>query len=86
MGIDTFTERDPLDTPAALVAEHGPFTWGKSPAEAVQSSVVLEQIALMAMGTLALSPKAGGVRQVLIDKHFLRKHGTEAYYGQDYEE
>lgn len=80
--IETFRECDPSDTPGALVAEHGPFTWGKNPAEAVQSSVVLEQIALMAMGTITLAPKISGLRQVLLDKHFMRKHGSEAYYGQ----
>jgi L-ribulose-5-phosphate 4-epimerase len=80
--IDTLAGRDPLDTPAALVAEHGPFTWGKCPAEAVHSSAVLEQLALMAMGTAALAPTADGIRQVLLDKHFLRKHGADAYYGQ----
>lgn len=79
----TFAGRDPLSVPGALVAGHGPFTWGKDPAEAVHNSVVLEQVALMAMGTVSLVPEAQAIPQVLLDKHFLRKHGTNAYYGQE---
>lgn len=80
--IEAFAGRDPLSMPGALVAGHGPFTWGKDPAEAVHNSVVLEQVALMAMGTVSLVPGAKEIPQVLLDKHFLRKHGTNAYYGQ----
>jgi L-ribulose-5-phosphate 4-epimerase len=80
--IEAFAGRDPLSMPGVLVAGHGPFTWGKDPAEAVHNSVVLEQVALMAMGTVSLVPGAKEIPQVLLDKHFLRKHGTNAYYGQ----
>ncbi|NMB46588.1 MAG: L-ribulose-5-phosphate 4-epimerase [Firmicutes bacterium] len=80
--IQTFAGRDPLSMPGALVAGHGPFTWGKSPQEAVHNSVVLEQVALMAVGTVSLMPTAEAIPQVLLDKHFLRKHGANAYYGQ----
>ena len=80
--LEAFRDRDPMDMPAVLVGQHGPFTWGKDPADAVEKSAVLEQIALMALGTLALSPDTESVPQVLLDKHFLRKHGQGAYYGQ----
>ncbi len=80
--VKTFAGLDPLSIPGALVAGHGPFTWGKDPAEAVHNSVVLEQVALMAMGTVSLVPTVEAIPQVLLDKHFLRKHGSDAYYGQ----
>ena len=80
--VKTFAGLDPLTIPGALVAGHGPFTWGKDPAEAVHNSVVLEQVALMAMGTVSLVPTVEAIPQVLLDKHFLRKHGSDAYYGQ----
>ncbi len=75
------------DVPAVLVREHGPFTWGKDPAEAVYHAVVLEQVAQMAFYTESLarfSGKAGAspMQKELLDKHFLRKHGANAYYGQ----
>lgn len=77
-----FTGLDPMQMPGALVANHGPFAWGKEPAEAVESAVVLEQIAAMAMGTITISPNQKEISQALLDKHYLRKHGKEAYYGQ----
>lgn len=80
--IETFTGRDPMTVPGVLVAGHGPFTWGKDPAEAVHNSVVLEEVARMGIGTLLLSPGVGGIPKELLDKHFLRKHGANAYYGQ----
>jgi L-ribulose-5-phosphate 4-epimerase len=73
---------DPLQMPGVLVAGHAPFTWGKSPEDAVHNAVVLEQCALMGLHTRALNPQAQGLPQVLVDKHYLRKHGAAAYYGQ----
>jgi len=65
-----------------LVANHGPFTWGKTPAESVEAMVVLEQIAAMALGTIIVNPNQKQISQPLLDKHYLRKHGKDAYYGQ----
>ena len=77
-----FTGLDPMQIPAVLVANHGPFTWGKSGAASVESMVVLEQTAMMALGTITINPKQGPISQALLDKHYLRKHGENAYYGQ----
>lgn len=65
-----------------LVACHGPFTWGKDPAKAIYNSIVLEEIAKMAYLTLQINPSATTIKQSLIDKHYFRKHGKDAYYGQ----
>lgn len=73
---------EPLSKPAALVAGHGPFTWGKTPMASVESAIVLEEVAKMASGTLAINPAQTAIRQTLLDKHYLRKHGQNAYYGQ----
>jgi len=73
---------DPLQMPAVLVANHGPFTWGKTPAESVENAVVLERVAQMAFGTFLLNARQGAISQALLDKHYLRKHGQDAYYGQ----
>ncbi len=83
--IETFKDRelDPTFVPAALVYSHGPFTWGKDPAEAVHNAVVLEECALMAIQTEALNPSITPMQAELLDKHFLRKHGKNAYYGQN---
>lgn len=81
-----FKDLDPLKQPAVLAANHGPFTWGKSPGKAVENAVVLEQVAKMAFGTLLLNPDQKPLSQALLDKHFLRKHGTDAYYGQTRQE
>ena len=70
------------DIPAVLVHSHGPFAWGKSAADAVHNAVVLEEVAFMAWHTLQLNPDHGAMQQELLDKHFLRKHGKNAYYGQ----
>ncbi|MCF0040282.1 L-ribulose-5-phosphate 4-epimerase [Dyadobacter fanqingshengii] len=70
------------ETEMVLVACHGPFTWGKDPAKAVYNSVVLEEIAKMAYLTLNINPSAQTIKQGLIDKHYFRKHGKDAYYGQ----
>ncbi len=80
--VETFKELDPGYIPAVLVKNHGPFTWGKDAAEAVHNSVVLEEVAMMAIQARILNPQIGPMPQRLLDKHFLRKHGTNAYYGQ----
>jgi L-ribulose-5-phosphate 4-epimerase len=73
---------DPLDMPAVLVASHGPFTWGRDPAEAVTNAVALEAVAAMASQTLALSPATESIAPALLARHHTRKHGPAAYYGQ----
>jgi L-ribulose-5-phosphate 4-epimerase len=77
-----FADIDPMKIPGILVANHGPFSWGKSPAEAVEANIVLEQIASMALGTVTINPGQDPISKVLLDKHYLRKHGENAYYGQ----
>ncbi len=76
-------DADPMHAPGMLVREHGPFAWGTDPLNAVHNAVVIEEVAKMASLTLALNPKVRVVNQTLLDKHFLRKHGADAYYGQD---
>ena len=73
---------DPLRHPAVLVASHGPFTWGRDVAEAAHNAGVLEFVAQLASETLRINPGTQPVQSVLVNKHFLRKHGTNAYYGQ----
>jgi L-ribulose-5-phosphate 4-epimerase len=68
--------------PAVLVFQHGPFTWGKTAAKAVESSAVLEQVAQMAHAAEVCNPHVLPIQKELLDKHFLRKHGKNAYYGQ----
>jgi len=80
--IETFLRRDPLDCPAVLVANHGPFAWGVSINEAVHNAVVLEHLVRLAGETLRVLPSAKPMQGVLLKKHFTRKHGPEAYYGQ----
>ena len=65
-----------------LVSEHAPFAWGTSPDQAVHNAVVLEEVARMALYTTLLNPARGPIADVLLDKHYLRKHGRNAYYGQ----
>ena len=79
---ETFQGKDPLAVPGVLVKGHGPFTWGKIAAESVYHAVVLDKVAEMALHTLSLSPAAPRVPQHLLDKHYFRKHGANAYYGQ----
>jgi len=81
--VERFAGTDPVQMPAVLVANHGPFTWGDSPDKAVDSAVVLEYVAKMAFETRLLNPAIGGISNKLLDKHFLRKHGKNAYYGQN---
>jgi L-ribulose-5-phosphate 4-epimerase len=80
--METFGKLDPMHHPAVLVAGHGPFTWGADAAEAVHNAEVLEYIARLASETLRINPQVKAVPSVLLDKHFLRKHGADAYYGQ----
>ena len=79
--VEAFEGIEPMHTPAVIVAHHGPFTWGKSAAEAVQNSVVLEQVAKMASISFALNPNLK-MNEDLVEKHYSRKHGANAYYGQ----
>ena len=78
---DAFKGMNPMHTPAVLVKHHGPFTWGKSAANAVYNAVVLEEVARMASITVALNPNVK-MNQDLVEKHYERKHGANAYYGQ----
>ena len=80
--IETFKKMDPLQHPAILVASHGPFAWGANVGEAVHNAIALEFIARLAGETLRLNPKTKAMPSVLLDKHFLRKHGPKASYGQ----
>ncbi len=79
---ECFKKLDPMQHPAVLVASHGPFTWGKDAHDAVHNASVLEFIARLASETLRINPKAKPMQSALLDKHFLRKHGPGAYYGQ----
>ena len=80
--VKRFADLDPAQFPAALVANHGPFTWGKNASAALEAMVVLEQTAAMALSTITINPKQGPISKTLLDKHYLRKHGEDAYYGQ----
>ncbi|MDU7482074.1 MAG: L-ribulose-5-phosphate 4-epimerase [Hafnia alvei] len=82
--VKTFQERhiDAEQMPAVLVHSHGPFAWGKDPIDAVHNAVVLEEVAYMGIFSQQLSPQLPDMQQTLLDKHYLRKHGENAYYGQ----
>jgi L-ribulose-5-phosphate 4-epimerase len=80
--IETFQGKDPDAIPAVLVNSHGPFAWGADPLEAVHNAVVLEEVAFMNFHTLLLNGNIPPIQSELLNKHFLRKHGTNAYYGQ----
>lgn len=80
--VDYFKDKDYEAVPAVLCKNHGPFTWGKDAHEAVHNAVVLEEVAKMAMRTEAINPEVKPAPQVLQDKHYYRKHGANAYYGQ----
>ena len=80
--VEAFRDTDPAAVPAALVHSHGPFAWGKDADEAVYHAAVLEEVAMMALNTRVLDPAVPAMQQELLDKHFLRKHGKNAYYGQ----
>ncbi|MBQ4556499.1 MAG: L-ribulose-5-phosphate 4-epimerase [Clostridia bacterium] len=80
--VERFKDLSAADIPAVLVHSHGPFVWGENPENAVHNAVVLEELAFMASHTEALSPDVSVMQQQLLDKHYLRKHGKNAYYGQ----
>lgn len=80
--VERFALLDPRQMPAVLVASHAPFVWGASVAKAVENALVLEYVARLASETLGISPTMGPMQSELLDKHFLRKHGPGAYYGQ----
>jgi L-ribulose-5-phosphate 4-epimerase len=80
--VETFKKLDPMQHPAALVASHGPFTWGANVDDAVHNAIVLEFVAQLAGETLRLNPKTKPMQPALLDRHYLRKHGSKAYYGQ----
>lgn len=81
--VETFRDSDPNQIPAVVVHSHGPFTWGATPGKAVENAVVLEECALMAwQDLLASNNTARPMQQELLDRHYLRKHGENAYYGQ----
>lgn len=80
--LETFQKNDADAMPGVIVKSHGPFTWGKSPMQAVENAVVLEEIAKLAYHTKNLTQNTSPIPQSLLDKHYLRKHGVNAYYGQ----
>ena len=80
--VEAFQENDPLEVPAVLVAGHGPFTWGTNAPKALEYALALEICAEMALKTIALNPAIARLPETLREKHFLRKHGKDAYYGQ----
>jgi L-ribulose-5-phosphate 4-epimerase len=81
--VETFKHLDPLMVPSVLVHSHAPFNWGKDPEEAVHNAVVLEEVAKMALRTYQINGDTQNMQQTLLDKHYLRKHGKNAYYGQN---
>ena len=80
--IETFRGIDPMSIPAVVVHSHGPFAWGTDAMDAVHNAVVMEEVAFMDWHAMAMNPQAGRMQQELLDKHYLRKHGPGAYYGQ----
>lgn len=80
--VETLKDKQPNDIPAVLVHSHGPFCWGTDPKNAVRNAVVLEEVAFMAWHALQMRPDLPPMQQELLDKHYLRKHGANAYYGQ----
>ncbi|QIL86826.1 L-ribulose-5-phosphate 4-epimerase (plasmid) [Vibrio sp. HDW18] len=80
--IETIAESDVMACPGILVKEHAPFTWGQDPHQAVHNAVVVEVVAAMALHTLQINPQVSALNPALLDKHYLRKHGANAYYGQ----
>ena len=80
--IETFAGKDPAAVPGVLVYSHGPFAWGKDASDAVHNAVVMEEVAFMDYHALMLNPAHRDMQQSLLNKHYLRKHGANAYYGQ----
>ena len=79
---ETFADRNPAEIPGVVVYSHGPFAWGSDPMNAVHNAVVMEEVAFMNWHAILLNPELGPMQQTLLDKHYLRKHGNNAYYGQ----
>ncbi|MBE5966970.1 MAG: L-ribulose-5-phosphate 4-epimerase [Lachnospiraceae bacterium] len=84
--VETIGDKDPMAIPGILVKNHGPFAWGKTPAGSVYNAVVMDKVAEMAYKTMTLNPRVDRVSQYLLDKHYFRKHGANAYYGQGSED
>jgi len=80
--IETFKDKNPDAIPGVVVYSHGPFAWGKDAMDAVHNAVVMEEVAFMNIQTMILNPNTQPMQQELLDKHYLRKHGANAYYGQ----
>ena len=80
--VETFRDKDPTAIPGALVCSHGPFAWGRDAMNALHNAVVMEEVAFMDWHAIVLNPVLGSMQQTLLDKHYLRKHGANAYYGQ----
>ena len=80
--IETFKDKNPDAIPGVVVYSHGPFAWGKDAMDAVHNAVVMEEVAFMNIQTMLLNPNTQAMQQELLDKHYLRKHGANAYYGQ----
>ena len=80
--VETFADRDPAAIPGVLVYSHGPFAWGTDAMNAVHNAVVMEEVAFMDWHAMQINPQRGPMQQELLDKHYLRKHGVNAYYGQ----
>lgn len=80
--IETFAGKSPADIPGVTVYSHGPFAWGRDAMDAVHNAVVMEEVAFMDWHAMMINPAAGRMQQELLDKHYLRKHGKNAYYGQ----
>ena len=81
--VETFAGIDPTDVPGVLVFSHGPFAWGTDAMNAVHNAVVMEEVAFMDWHAMLLNPDLGPMQQTLLDRHYLRKHGKNAYYGQN---
>ena len=81
--IETFKDINPSSIPSVLVKGHGPFSWGDSALDAVENAIVLEELSSIAFNTIQINNKTKGISQLLLNKHYLRKHGDDAYYGQD---
>ena len=80
--VERFKKLNPVEMPGVIVSHHGPFTWGKNAMDAFRNAVILEAVAEMALGTYMLNPKAPLLPSHILDKHYSRKHGPDAYYGQ----
>lgn len=80
--IETIGKQDPMSIPGIIVFQHGPFAWGKNAMDSVHNAVVMEEIAKMAFRSITINPRLSDIDSTLLDKHYLRKHGANAYYGQ----